>query len=326
MESSDYNLRDIKLTLQITKVISIDKSYNLQHVKRIANELFYPYSSSHQLNYYILNDEIMNFENVNVLKTLSYYNTNEIIIRSSDNLDDIKQMSQTIADQFKSAKERYDEKYENPVQDITLKKTKESKNLIDSQTKLTVTHAYKNLEVIRKKLGDLNATKEDYLNANELINKSEQIIQNSRKILNDYNVNLSNKSYLSSSENSDYTNENNRLYHSKENRNNKCRSLNRKVTEDNNFNNTTQIKARTDLSKSGLHYNKILNTKDSNYNNYNLDPLFVKDIPNSNREHADLNNLSHTSFHTLNHSQFKHNTIDTPYRNEQLNSSKYFII
>jgi len=326
MDTSDYNLRDIKLTLQITKVISIDKSYNLHQVKRIAKELFSPYSSSHQLNYYISNDEIFNFENVNVLKTLSLYNTNEIIIKCRDNFEESKRHNQTITEQFLSAKERFEEKYENPVQDIPSKNMKDSKNLLDNHTKATVSHAYNNLELIKKKLGELNATKEDYLNANELINRSEQIIQNSRKILNDYNINLSNKSYQSNSEYSDYTNENNRIYNSKENRNYKCRSLNKILTDENVHNTITHIKPRIELSKSGLHSNKIINTKESNYNNYNLEPLYSKDNLNSNREHVESNNLSQTSFHTYHHLQPKHNTIETPYRNEQLNSSTYFII
>ena len=327
MDTSDYNLRDVKLTLQITKVISIDKSYNLQHVKRIAKELFSPYSSSHQLTYYISNDEIINSDNVNVLKTLGYYNTNEIIIRCRDNFEESKRHNQTISDQFLSARERFEEKYENPVQDVPYKNSKDSKISLDNHSKATVvTNAYKNLELIKKKLGDLNSTKEDYLNANELINKSEQIIQNSKKILNDYNVNLSNKSYQCNSEYSDYTIENNRIHNSKENRNYKCRSLNRNLTEENVLNTATHIKPRTELSKSGLHSHKIMNTKESNYNNYNLEPLYSKDNLNSNREHFESNNLSHTSFHTYHHLQFKQNTIDTPDRNEKLNSSIYFII
>ena len=319
MDQSDYNLIDIKLTLEITKIISIDKNYNMQEIKRIVKDIFSPYCSNNHLCFYISNDEIRNFENVNVIKTLNYYNSNEIIIKSKDNFDKYNVQNETVSEQFHSAQERFNNKYENPVQDNPSINSQDLKNIVDLRTKETVTHAYKNLEIIRKKLNELDATKEEYLNAKDLINRSEQIIQNSKKILNDYNFNISNKSNQSNCEYNNYETENNKPYNK---RNIKCRSLNRNFTEEILNNNREPNKSRIDFNKSLVPSHKILNTKESNFNNYNLEPLTSKDYLMTNKENNESNNLSHSSLQTCHLSLQKQSVLDNNLcKNENLKRS-----
>ena len=302
MDENDFNLRDLKLTLQITKVISIDKTYSMIEIKKIAKELFLKFNINNDFGYFMNENEVNPLEKINVLTSLNYYKTNEIIIKIRNFNDENNLYYQNIKEEFYTAKDRFEENHNIPFTENNnyINSTSHLTKSNSHRSKETVSNAYNNLETIRKKISELKHTKEDFNSANELINKSEQIIENSKKILKNYKIN-------SSIQNQTKNLETDGNYVSRENYfSNKIRSNSNKKYNQNNYDSSQLCN-----SKQQFKFNE------NNYNNYNIDPL------NSNFQAInELNNISHNSFQTSRQSNNKKTYFDSPQRVSPIIKSK----
>ena len=269
MDDSDYNLRDIKLTLKITKIVSIDKTFNMLEIKKICKDLFSKYNFNSEYIYHVGENEVTNLDKINVLKTLNFYKTNEIFLKINSNqtmeTNEKNIYLELIRDEFQSAKEKFDSKFEIPVSD--------NKNYISKlnnhRSKECVTDAYSNLELIRKKIGEIKNTQEDYQNANELINKSEQIIANSYDFLKNHN-NQNLNSHIERNDNILTTNNNNSEYL---NTNNYSSNKNEKYSTNSHKKSKSEFNKEENYNKNNnSNYDQNLNNY-NNYNNYNQFPF-----------------------------------------------------
>lgn len=307
MAESEYILRDVKLSLQISKTISIDKYHTMKDIEKLAKELFHKFNLSDEHGYFICENEISSPDKLSVLKALDHFRTNEIVIKIKEANNSFRSYHQELTQQYKD--ETSSQKHQ---QESKIYLTKNS----SSRSKETVTNAYNNLENIRKKILESGNTKDDYFNASELINKSEIIIENSKKILKNYNMNVSNNSERDNTSHNYRTEANFYPFKKNPEMNNSNSLPNRYLLSESNFTKkTNQVEKqltdgfrRTDLIPKQI--------SSPNFNGYNLDP-FMNAPQQNNHRNTETINMTHASNQSLQSPQHREMVTEGPVRPEK---------
>ena len=297
MDESEYHLRDVKVTLQITKLISIDKTYSMLEIKNIAKELFSIYEINNEYGYHIAEKEIPTIDTVNVLGSLDFANTNEIIIKTRLASEDFNLISHEIFDEFNTTKDRFYVK--NKLHNDSRNYIKTSSLLTREDTYLTKessSFAKNNLVAMFNKLDKQKLNKEDNNYSDELMNKSELLIDYTK--LKNYEYGFSNAS------NFDLKNSGTKKFSGSVK---KDKSTSVKQENESNFElNIDDRRPNNEISRHSPIKKDLYN---QNHNNYNF-----KLKTNANRsENKDLN-MSYVSAKLHNQSCYNHFNSITPLR------------
>ena len=78
----EYNkegMKELNMQFEISQKLKIDKDSKISDLKQIARKCFSKYADN--ITLFIHELDITSFENMNTIRTLEYYRTNQIIVR-----------------------------------------------------------------------------------------------------------------------------------------------------------------------------------------------------------------------------------------------------